>query len=81
MSVTKQTTLWCDICAAWIQESETAEGLRKLVKSRGWTRYRGQDLCPVCSVRKTSETAEDDEGQVLVYGVQFVTTRRRRGLE
>jgi len=52
MSVSEQTTIWCDICNARDQANLPIELLRKELEQKGWTtvrEYHVQDYCPRCS--------------------------------
>ena len=52
MSISKQTTVWCDDCRDWKQQSATAAQLRKRLKKKGWTQEGTQDFCPACSKKR-----------------------------
>jgi hypothetical protein len=57
VSITKETTIWCDgilengdRCYNWEQGIELAGKLRALIrKERGWVRREGRDLCGSCA--------------------------------
>lgn len=52
MSITKETTIWCDHCGAWEESIENAPILRKQLKHRGWVKFKNQDYCPSCVQRQ-----------------------------
>ncbi len=53
MSITKQTTIWCDGCGTWEQKSATALEIRQELRKKGWIvnfleTYERKDYCPAC---------------------------------
>ncbi len=49
MSVTKETTVWCDSCTEWHQSSDNAAKLRRDLHRQGWrTLPGGRDMCGDC---------------------------------
>lgn len=53
MSITKQYTVWCDICSDWDQvTSSTAARAWKAVKRSGWKQKKVdgelKHVCPAC---------------------------------
>lgn len=58
MSLSKQTTVWCDYpdCGQWVMESGTAAEVRKSVKRSGWTQKGKQDFCEGCSKKRKEST-------------------------
>jgi len=65
VSVTKQTTIWCDgktdeghSCMVWVQVSDPPSRIRQRLKREGWTRGPdGDDYCPVCSKKRAKESS------------------------
>jgi len=51
MSISKQATVWCDICEDWFHNGgeRTAKQVRKAARKEGWIRKDGKDRCPDCS--------------------------------
>lgn len=49
MSVSKETTIWCDSCSVWEQSSDRAVVLRRELKRRRWAQEGAKDYCPECS--------------------------------
>lgn len=63
MSVTRQVTVWCDICSAWEQATGSVRRLRAELKEGGWTYHRGKDFCPECSKKpKPLEPGQGSQG-------------------
>lgn len=57
MSVSHETTLWCDSgddkCAFWeMFPGRNRRKVRKEAKSYGWTFAKGKDYCPECSKKR-----------------------------
>lgn len=56
MSVTRVTSIHCDVCDDWsyghdLSGHDTAESIRRYLKARGWGRLPGgQDRCDRCVV-------------------------------
>lgn len=57
MSVTKETTVWCDeqdgehVCSEWVQFNQAEAGgsvvmARRLARGSGWRRQGDDDICP-----------------------------------
>ena len=57
MAYTRQTTIWCDGCSRWHQESGTAHSVRKALRPSGWTHRGRRDLCPECSAAAVRDAA------------------------
>lgn len=50
MSVSKETTIWCDAedCDEWVQVQATAEWIRNALGKSGWvTAKGGKDFCNI----------------------------------
>jgi hypothetical protein len=56
VSLSKETTVWCDGCGEWEQSADPAPIARRRLPADGWRvgvtgeRYREQtDYCPACA--------------------------------
>ena len=54
MTVSRQTTIWCDGCEVWEQYSGNATEVRATLKLHGWVYANRLDKCPKC--KTSSET-------------------------
>lgn len=47
MSITKETTIWCDApeCGNHYQDWKDASGVRRELRDRGWVHRDGKDYC------------------------------------
>jgi hypothetical protein len=52
MSITRQVTVWCDICGIWQKAPGTAQKLRSKLKQLGWIQQGKKDFCPDCAPKK-----------------------------
>lgn len=59
MSITRETSVFCDICADWVRFTGTAKTARRLAALHGWGRRKGKDICKLC-LQKSKE--ESDNG-------------------
>lgn len=59
MSVTKETTIWCDYpdCGNFQQDPWLARQIRRRLREKGWKRRNGKDYCPEHA--DASETVAD----------------------
>lgn len=60
MSVTKETTIWCDSCGVWEQSTDNAPEIRKVLKKEGWERHKGKDYCPKCVTNDYAPQEEEE---------------------
>ncbi len=53
MSWIKSVTIWCDAsedCNEWQRMKQmSVTECRRVLALNGWTRSRGEDICPVCT--------------------------------
>jgi hypothetical protein len=65
MSVSHETTIWCDGegCGQWEQAAGNAKMLRQDLKRRKWKQLSGgKDLCPSCAEEgRTHEQVQEDQ--------------------
>jgi hypothetical protein len=51
MSVSRETTIWCDMCGDWERSVYSFGYTRRQLKLKGWTfnKESKEDFCPDCT--------------------------------
>jgi hypothetical protein len=71
MSISKETTIWCDCdgCVIWERLSLPPRKARKELIKYGWKRIKNKDVCPSCvgkMLEITMTTTNIDDKLVVI---------------